>query len=179
MTTQGMDTAVAALRNAGLMPTRERLLVAGLVFSGPLISLNAAELRERALDQGLYLSEGEVGHALAELSQAGVLPKMISGSGSTPANLRRIADVLQAMGNHHRLAVLVELAHGERSVGELRRAVGLRPSALSQHLAKLRTGGLVKTRRDATRIYYSLSSVEVFTVLRGFGCLSGAIDGKS
>lgn len=176
MTVHGMDTAVAALRQAGLMPTRERLLVAGLVFSGPLISLNPNELRERALDQGLYLSEGEVGHALAELSQAGVLPKMISGAGNSPANLRRIADFLQAMGNHHRLAVLVELAQGERSVGELRRAVGLRPSALSQHLAKLRAGGLVRTRRDATRIYYSLSSAEVFSVLRGFGCVAAKID---
>lgn len=176
MTTQGMDTAVAALRQAGLMPTRERLLVAGLVFSGPLITLNPGELRERALDQGLYLSEGEVGSALAELSQAGVLPKMMSGSGASPANLRRIAAALQAMGNHHRLLVLVELAQGERSVGELRRAVGLRPSALSQHLAKLRIGGLVRTRRDATRIYYSLHSPEVLTVLRGFGCLSTKSD---
>ncbi|MBI2240549.1 MAG: winged helix-turn-helix transcriptional regulator [Magnetospirillum gryphiswaldense] len=101
---------------------------------------------------------------------------MLSGSGATPANMRRIAAALQAMGNHHRLQVLVELAQGERSVGELRRAVGLRPSALSQHLAKLRVGGLVRTRRDATRIYYSLCSSEVITVLRGFGCLTHKVD---
>ncbi|MBR9972809.1 helix-turn-helix transcriptional regulator [Magnetospirillum sp. J10] len=101
---------------------------------------------------------------------------MLSGSGATPANMRRIASALQAMGNHHRLMVLVELAQGERSVGELRRTVGLRPSALSQHLAKLRVGGLVRTRRDATRIYYSLSSPEVLTVLRGFGCLTSKVD---
>lgn len=176
MTVHEMDTAVAALRQAGLMPTRERLLVTGLAFSGPLVSLDPQELRERAIDQGLFLSEGEVGHTLAELREAGVLPEMMSGPGGVPANLRRVAQALQAMGNHHRLAVLVELAQGERSVGELRRAVGLRPSALSQHLAKLRVGNLVRTRRDATRIYYSLAAPEVLVVLRGMGCLSSRHD---
>jgi DNA-binding transcriptional ArsR family regulator len=35
--------------------------------------------------------------------------------------------------------------------------VPLSQSALSQHLAKLREGGLVTTRREAQTIYYSLS----------------------
>lgn len=173
MTASGMDTAVAAVRQAGLMPTRERLLVAGLVFSGPLVAMNTRELRERAIDQGLYLSEDEVGQTLDELREAGVLPKLIGGAGGGPASMRRLALILQSMGNHHRLAVLAELALGERSVGELRRKVGLRPSALSQHLAKLRVAGLVTTRRDATRIFYALAAPEVLTILRGLGCLPG------
>jgi DNA-binding transcriptional ArsR family regulator len=54
---------------------------------------------------------------------------------------------------------------GERPVGELATMAGLSQSALSQHLARMRLQGLVKTRRDAQTIYYSLASKEVSAVL--------------
>jgi DNA-binding transcriptional ArsR family regulator len=69
------------------------------------------------------------------------------------------------MGNPHRLVVLCQLLAGERSVGELERLVGLSQSALSQHLARLRRDGLVKTRRSAQTIYYSLAGEEASAVL--------------
>ncbi len=64
--------------------------------------------------------------------------------------------MLKALGNSHRLMVVAYLLHGEMSVGELGRAIGLSQSALSQHLARLRRENLVKTRREAQTIYYSL-----------------------
>lgn len=69
------------------------------------------------------------------------------------------------MGNPHRLVVLCQLMTGERSVGELERLVGLSQSALSQHLARLRRDSLVKTRRSAQTIFYSLSGEEARAVL--------------
>jgi DNA-binding transcriptional ArsR family regulator len=39
------------------------------------------------------------------------------------------------------------------------------PSALSQHLGKMRSLRLVETRRDGQTIYYRLASVEVRAVL--------------
>ncbi len=48
---------------------------------------------------------------------------------------------------------------------ELADSVGLSQSALSQHLAKLRGGKLVTTRRDAQTINYSLASEEVSAVM--------------
>lgn len=69
------------------------------------------------------------------------------------------------MGNPHRLVVLCQLMTGERSVGELERLVGLSQSALSQHLARLRRDGLVKTRRSAQTIFYSLYGDEAQAVL--------------
>ena len=41
----------------------------------------------------------------------------------------------------------------------------LSQSALSQHLARLRRDGLVKTRRSAQTIFYSISTEEVTTIL--------------
>ncbi len=73
--------------------------------------------------------------------------------------------LLKAMGNPHRLIVLCQLLGGEKNVGELERLVGLSQSALSQHLARLRRDGLVKTRRAAQTIYYSLSGNEAEAVI--------------
>jgi ArsR family transcriptional regulator, virulence genes transcriptional regulator len=70
-------------------------------------------------------------------------------------------DLLKALANSHRLMILCELKDGERSVSELERVVPLAQSALSQHLAKLREGGFVATRREAQTIYYSLSDARV------------------
>lgn len=71
------------------------------------------------------------------------------------------ADLLKALANSHRLMILCELKRGERSVSALETVVPLTQSALSQHLAKLREGGFVATRREAQTIYYSLADARV------------------
>lgn len=68
--------------------------------------------------------------------------------------------LLKMMGNEKRLLILCQLGNGEKSVGELENLVGLKQSALSQHLARLRGERLVKTRRVSQTIYYSLASEE-------------------
>ena len=73
---------------------------------------------------------------------------------------------LKAISNKHRLLILCNLVDAERSVGELEEIVGLSQSALSQHLARLRKEDVVKTRREAQTIYYSLQDENVVDVLR-------------
>jgi len=80
-------------------------------------------------------------------------------------NARAASALLKAMSNEHRLLILCRLLGEERSVGELERVVGLSQSALSQHLARLRRDDLVKTRREAQTIYYSLKGDAVASVL--------------
>jgi DNA-binding transcriptional ArsR family regulator len=69
--------------------------------------------------------------------------------------------LLKSVGNRKRLIVLCELRKGERSVGALQQAIGLRQSALSQQLARLRLEGVVTTRRESQTIYYALASEKV------------------
>ena len=69
---------------------------------------------------------------------------------------RRAAEVLRALANQRRLAILEDLAGGERSVGELERLVGLGQSALSQHLARLRRARLVRHRHAGRTVYYGI-----------------------
>lgn len=67
-------------------------------------------------------------------------------------------DLLKVMANPSRLQILCFLIEGEKPVQEIEKQVGLRQSALSQHLAVLRRERLVKTRRQAQFIYYGLAS---------------------
>lgn len=75
------------------------------------------------------------------------------------------ADLLRAMSNSHRLAILCHLAKGEKSVGWLAGATGIGQSAVSQHLSILRAQGLVKSRRSAQTVYYSVDGPEVQAIL--------------
>jgi ArsR family transcriptional regulator, virulence genes transcriptional regulator len=77
------------------------------------------------------------------------------------ANSAQAEELLKALANGNRLMILCELKDGERSVSALERVVPLTQSALSQHLAKLREGGFVATRREAQTIYYRLADARV------------------
>ena len=80
-------------------------------------------------------------------------------------NARHASALLKAMSNQHRLLILCQLVLGEKSVGELEKIIRLSQSALSQHLARLRRSNLVKTRRSAQTIYYSLAGNEATAVI--------------
>lgn len=70
----------------------------------------------------------------------------------------KVADFIRLLANNKRLLILFELmACREMSAGHLADRVGLSRSAISQHLAKLRAEGLVKTRRKSQTIFYRLS----------------------
>jgi len=76
------------------------------------------------------------------------------------------AELLLVMANAHRLRMLQTLTEREVAVNDLADIIGISQSALSQHLAKLRTKDLVKTRRDAQTIYYSVNSDKVHVILQ-------------
>lgn len=73
--------------------------------------------------------------------------------------------LLKVLGNAKRLEILYHLQHKELKVGDLENMVGLSQSALSQHLAVLRAENLVKTRREAQTIFYSIKSEKVIKIL--------------
>jgi ArsR family transcriptional regulator, virulence genes transcriptional regulator len=81
-------------------------------------------------------------------------------------NADEAAEFLTLISNEKRLAILALLLHGEMTVGTIADKVSLSQSALSQHLAKLRSLDLVETRRDRQMIYYSCNSDAVRQVLR-------------
>jgi rhodanese-related sulfurtransferase/predicted transcriptional regulator len=69
-----------------------------------------------------------------------------------------LAEVAKALANGRRAELVDVLAQGERSVEELAAEIDQTVANTSQHLQRLLRAGLVESRRDGTRIYYSLSS---------------------
>jgi len=74
-------------------------------------------------------------------------------------------ELLKAMANEWRLMILCQLAEGERTVGELQTLLGLSQSALSQHLAILRREKIVRSRKHAQSVIYSLTGDEATKVM--------------
>lgn len=68
---------------------------------------------------------------------------------------------LKLLADVTRLSILWALLHGEHSVNELASHVGAQPAAVSQHLAKLRLGRLVRVRREGNRKFYAADDVHV------------------
>jgi DNA-binding transcriptional ArsR family regulator len=81
-------------------------------------------------------------------------------------NANKASELLKVMANQSRLMILCNLLEGEKSVQQLQGQIGLSQSALSQQLAILRGQGLVRTRREAQSIFYSLESVEAEQVIQ-------------
>jgi rhodanese-related sulfurtransferase len=72
-----------------------------------------------------------------------------------------LASVAKALGSGRRAELIDVLAHGERSVEDLAGEIDQSVANTSQHLQQLLRAGLVLTRRDGTRIFYSLASARV------------------
>nr|WP_051003873.1 metalloregulator ArsR/SmtB family transcription factor [Sphingobium sp. SYK-6] len=72
-----------------------------------------------------------------------------------------VAGLLKLVANEQRLLLLCRLREGEASVGELVGLCSLSQSSVSQHLAKMREGGILQTRREAQTIYYRLANPHV------------------
>ncbi len=82
------------------------------------------------------------------------------------AHAEQAAQLLKSLAHPARLRVLCRLVEGQASVTELQAQVGLSMSALSQHLAVMREGGLVTTRREAQTIYYTLADSPALGVMQ-------------
>lgn len=63
-----------------------------------------------------------------------------------------------ALADPARRRVVEVLRDGERSAGEIERALAVNQPAASKHLRALREAGLVRVRKDAQRRFYSLDA---------------------
>ncbi len=90
------------------------------------------------------------------------------------ANAAKASGLLKSMANESRLLILCQLSQGDMTVGQMQEVVPLSQSALSQHLATLRREGLVRTRRNAQFITYTLDSDEARTIIEAlYGLFAG------
>lgn len=90
------------------------------------------------------------------------------------------AEFFKTLGHPARIRVLELLSEREHAVAEMLPEVGIEPAHLSQQLAVLRRANLVKTRKEGSNVYYSLTSPQVAELLRvARTILSGVLAGQA
>jgi DNA-binding transcriptional ArsR family regulator len=88
-----------------------------------------------------------------------------AGMDALASRAAEAATTLKLIANEQRLLLLCRLSQGECPVSELVEMTGLSQSAVSQHLGRLREGGMVLTRRDATTIFYRVADQAVHDLM--------------
>ena len=81
------------------------------------------------------------------------------------SNAGEAALLLRSLGNPDRLMLLCQLAQEELCVSDIETRTGIRQPSLSQQLGVLRREGLVATRKDGKRVYYSVADPRALAVL--------------
>jgi DNA-binding transcriptional ArsR family regulator len=79
--------------------------------------------------------------------------------------VRAAADAFRLLADPTRIKILWALLQGEASVTNLADVVAAAPTAVSQHLSKLRLAGLVHGRREGTFVYYTADDDRVRRLL--------------
>ncbi len=83
---------------------------------------------------------------------------------------RAHAELCKALANEHRLAIMYTLSQeGERCVSDLAEDVGISVHLVSQHLRMLKERGLVRSRKEAQTVYYSITNpkfIQACTLIR-------------
>lgn len=86
---------------------------------------------------------------------------------------RRRAELCRVLTDPKRLLILDALRDGERAVGELAEALGCTMPNASQHLAQLRSAGLVASRREGTTVLYRLAEPRILDACDLVGAIVG------
>lgn len=71
------------------------------------------------------------------------------------------AEICKTLANPKRLEIIASLTDDELSAGALAKKLGITKANLSQHLALLRSRGIVVARRDGVKVYYRVSSPKI------------------
>ncbi|AOY00365.1 transcriptional regulator [Jeongeupia sp. USM3] len=88
-------------------------------------------------------------------------------------HIEQASRAMKAMSHPLRLKILCVLGEDEVSVQDIVDAVGTTQSNISQHLALMREKGVLRTRKDANRVYYRVGDIrtlEVVELLRDVFC---------
>lgn len=80
-------------------------------------------------------------------------------------HIEQASRAMKAMSHPLRLKILCVLGDHELSVQEIVESVGTSQSNISQHLAILRDKDVLRTRKDANRVYYRVSDTRTLQLI--------------
>ncbi|OPZ35064.1 MAG: HTH-type transcriptional repressor CzrA [Tenericutes bacterium ADurb.BinA155] len=78
----------------------------------------------------------------------------------------RMESLLNIASDSTRLKILYSISEGEKNVSEIVDEVGASQSLVSHQLMILREANLVSTRKEGTKVFYSLADDHVIALLK-------------
>jgi ArsR family transcriptional regulator len=81
------------------------------------------------------------------------------------SNMEEASRSFKAISHPLRLKILCVVGVGEMSVQDILNIVGTTQSNVSQHLCLLKDKGIVKSRKEANRVYYSIKNETIKKIL--------------
>ncbi len=76
------------------------------------------------------------------------------------------AEKLKALAHPHRLCIIKGLIEGGCNVTKIQECLGLPQSTVSQHLAKLKSAGIIDGERNGLEICYSVVDEEIISIAK-------------
>jgi len=103
------------------------------------------------------------GHGSSDANKCQFMNGILAGS-----NMEDASRSLKAISHPLRLKILCVLGKGEMSVQAILEIVGTTQSNVSQHLCLLKDKGVVRSRKDANRVYYSVKDDTIKKILGSY-----------
>jgi len=76
-------------------------------------------------------------------------------------NYEEISETLKALAHPARLRIVLGLLKDECNVAQIQKVLGLPQSTISQHLRILKNAGIIKGRKEGTKICYRVIDARV------------------
>jgi len=90
------------------------------------------------------------------------MPRLLSHKKLPDDALKLIAQRFKALSEHNRLKLIIALQDGEKNVGQLIEATGLKQANVSRHLQTLTDAGLLTRQRRGLEVIYSIADHGIF-----------------
>jgi ArsR family transcriptional regulator len=82
-----------------------------------------------------------------------------------------ISEILKAIAHPVRIEIIDRLEVHGCNVSKIQKKIGVPQSTISQHLKILKNAGIIKSRRDGTKVCYEIEIKEVRSIIGMLGKL--------
>ena len=82
------------------------------------------------------------------------------------SGVEEASKIFALLGEQNRMKIILALMEGELCVYHICEITGGKQSAISQHLRKLKDNHIVKSRKEANQVLYSICDEHIYTIVK-------------
>lgn len=94
-----------------------------------------------------------------------IIRKKLSDSDKFLSGVEEASRIFAMLGEPVRMKIILALMEGELCVYHICEITGGKQSAISQHLRKLKDSKIIKSRKEANQVLYSICDEHIFNIV--------------